>query len=339
MFCRPPLFPRRKQALEKKWGDFLRAAALKEAVANWTLAFPGEVCTSFTSGLVVLCYYLCSMVRFHFFSCLCVCLFFCLLLLSSCGIRSSRNESTDWQTHMSISPKHGVWTRITWNWGRCRLLGPKETVWTGITWNWGRCRLRGPIHSVWTRITRNWCRYRLLGTNRCGSTMDGFRSDIERRKSPSKKKRTAPALVCMDVSCILFSRDRETRRQMKVSQSRPLKTLNVPLNSNLCALRCASFFTSLVVLTKCPRFHSPPNVLLLFRVARSVWISYNSLHPNYLPSFVHTPIHTHEHNFHRASSTYLCIDQGQAAYQAMLSVSNETLSDLRKAEAQLWLDK
>jgi len=31
--------------------------------------------------------------------------------------------------------------------------------------------------------------------------------------------------------------------------------------------------------------------------------------------------------------------QGEAAYQALLSVSNESLSDLRKAEAQLWLDK
>lgn len=34
-----------KQVLEKKWEDFLRAEALKEAVNNWTLAFPGEVCT------------------------------------------------------------------------------------------------------------------------------------------------------------------------------------------------------------------------------------------------------------------------------------------------------
>ncbi len=33
----------RAQLLEEKWGDFLRAEALKEAVNNWTLAFPGEV--------------------------------------------------------------------------------------------------------------------------------------------------------------------------------------------------------------------------------------------------------------------------------------------------------
>lgn len=31
--------------------------------------------------------------------------------------------------------------------------------------------------------------------------------------------------------------------------------------------------------------------------------------------------------------------QGEAALQALLSVSNEDLSELRKAEAQLWLDK
>ncbi|CAN0004849.1 unnamed protein product, partial [Ectocarpus sp. 8 AP-2014] len=31
-------------------------------------------------------------------------------------------------------------------------------------------------------------------------------------------------------------------------------------------------------------------------------------------------------------------EEGEAAYQALLSVSNKALSELRKAEAQLWLD-
>ena len=39
------------------------------------------------------------------------------------------------------------------------------------------------------------------------------------------------------------------------------------------------------------------------------------------------------------SSTDSTHAQGEAALQALLSVSNEGLSDLRKAEAQLWLDK
>lgn len=39
-----PLSPNhtRVQLLEVKWEDFLRAEALKEAVNNWKLAFPGE---------------------------------------------------------------------------------------------------------------------------------------------------------------------------------------------------------------------------------------------------------------------------------------------------------
>lgn len=44
----------RAQLLEVKWEDFLRAEALKEAINNWKLAFPGEASAVYLSRSAII---------------------------------------------------------------------------------------------------------------------------------------------------------------------------------------------------------------------------------------------------------------------------------------------